>query len=399
MFHRIETVLKRGTGLAVVGASVTVQVTGTSSKPPLYATNDTSQPISNPVTTDINGRYSYFVASGSYDETVSYGSVSDVETAIPMYDASSIIVGATSWGAISGSLPDQADLASALNQKANTSGLASIALTGSASDLESGVVPAARLTVFDSSAKGAVPVSPGGTSKFLRADGTWADPPGSGAGGALTGSGYTMSTARLLGRTSASTGAVEELSAATAKGLLAISVADVSGLANIASSGSGADLSSGTVTLPKLAVQAASTFLGNNTGLAASPIAMTVAQAKTLLAYTPADIGAATASPAIQSVASSATVTPTFANDQVNITAQAAALALANPTGTAVDGWGVTIRIKDNGTARAISYGTQYRALGVTLPTTTVLGKTLYLGMIFNAADTKWDVVAVAQEA
>jgi hypothetical protein len=105
------------------------------------------------------------------------------------------------------------------------------------------------------------------------------------------------------------------------------------------------------------------------------------------------------ADPAIQAVASAATVTPTFANDQVNITAQAAALNLANPTGTAVDGWGIAVRIKDNGTARAITYDAQYRAIGVTLPATTVAGKTLYLGMVFNAADTKWDVVAVAQEA
>jgi hypothetical protein len=35
----------------------------------------------------------------------------------------------------------------------------------------------------------------------------------------------------------------------------------------------------------------------------------------------------------------------------------------------------------------------------VTLPTTTVISKTLYLGMIYNSTDTKWDVVAVAQEA
>jgi len=110
-------------------------------------------------------------------------------------------------------------------------------------------------------------------------------------------------------------------------------------------------------------------------------------------------LASATASPNIQAVTSSATVTPTFSNDQVNITAQAAALTLANPTGTAVDGWGMSIRIKDNGTARAISFGTQYRALGVTLPTTTVISKTLYLGCIWNAADTKFDVVAVAQEA
>lgn len=103
-------------------------------------------------------------------------------------------------------------------------------------------------------------------------------------------------------------------------------------------------------------------------------------------------------SPNIQSVASSGTVTPTFSNDAVKITAQAAPLTLANPTGTAIDMAGMVIRIKDNGTARAISYGAQYRALGVTLPVTTLISKTLYLAMVYNADDTKWDVVAVGQE-
>lgn len=102
--------------------------------------------------------------------------------------------------------------------------------------------------------------------------------------------------------------------------------------------------------------------------------------------------------PQLQSVTSSATVTPTFANDQVNITAQAANLTLANPTGTAIDGWGIAIRIF-TAAARTLTFGTQYRAMGVTLPATTVAGKTLYLGIVYNAADTKWDVVAVAQEA
>jgi hypothetical protein len=110
-------------------------------------------------------------------------------------------------------------------------------------------------------------------------------------------------------------------------------------------------------------------------------------------------LGAKPSAPNVQSVTSSATVTPTFSNDQVNITAQAAGLTLANPTGTAVPAWGISIRIKDNGTAQTIAYGTQYRAIGVTLPTTTVIGKTLYFGMIYNSTDTKWDVVAVAQEA
>lgn len=104
-------------------------------------------------------------------------------------------------------------------------------------------------------------------------------------------------------------------------------------------------------------------------------------------------------SPSIQTVSSSATVTPTFADDMVIITAQAAGLTLANPTGTAIDGLGIVIRIKDNGTARSITFGSQYRAIGVTLPSSTTISKTLYLAMIFNNADTKWDVVAVGQDA
>lgn len=111
-----------------------------------------------------------------------------------------------------------------------------------------------------------------------------------------------------------------------------------------------------------------------------------------------ASLGGSVLAPSVQSVTSSATVTPTFSDDLVKITAQATGLTLANPTGTAKEGYGIVIRIKDNGTARSIAYGTQYRALGVTLPTTTVISKTLYLGMIFNSDDTKWDVTAVAQE-
>lgn len=100
----------------------------------------------------------------------------------------------------------------------------------------------------------------------------------------------------------------------------------------------------------------------------------------------------------LQAVASAATVTPTFLNDQVNITALAVACQLLNPTGIATEK-GLVVRIKDNATARALTYDTQYRAVGVTLPTTTIISKTLYLGMIYNSTDTKWDVVAVAQQA
>lgn len=98
--------------------------------------------------------------------------------------------------------------------------------------------------------------------------------------------------------------------------------------------------------------------------------------------------------------ASNATPTPNAdTTDEHTITALAAAAAFQAPSGTPTEGQPMIIRIKDNGTARALSFDAIYRAIGVTLPTTTVLSKTMYIGMIYNSTDTKWDVVAVNQEA
>ena len=109
--------------------------------------------------------------------------------------------------------------------------------------------------------------------------------------------------------------------------------------------------------------------------------------------------GKAEINPRVQTVTSAATVTPTNLNDLVVITAQAAGLTIANPTGTMVQGQALMIRIKDNGTARIIGFGTNYRAIGISLPTTTIINKTLYLGLIWNSTDAKFDVVGLNQEA
>lgn len=103
--------------------------------------------------------------------------------------------------------------------------------------------------------------------------------------------------------------------------------------------------------------------------------------------------------PRVQAVTSASTVTPSADNDdEVVITAQGAALTLANWSGTPVQGQAIIIRIKDDGTARAITFDTLYRAVGAYLPTTTVIGKTVYIACIYNSTDTKIDVVSVAQE-
>ena len=100
----------------------------------------------------------------------------------------------------------------------------------------------------------------------------------------------------------------------------------------------------------------------------------------------------------VTTTASTATLTVDSATTtQASLTAQAAALTIASPTG-GVDGRKLTIRIKDNGTARGITWNAIFRAVGVTLPATTVVSKILYVGAIYNSAETKWDVVSVAQE-
>lgn len=100
--------------------------------------------------------------------------------------------------------------------------------------------------------------------------------------------------------------------------------------------------------------------------------------------------------PRIGTTASSATPTPDGdANDQYNVTALAEAAAFGAPSGTPTDGQKLIIRIKDNGTARALTWNAIYQdSADLPLPTTTVISQTMYLGFIYNSAATKWDLVA-----
>lgn len=103
---------------------------------------------------------------------------------------------------------------------------------------------------------------------------------------------------------------------------------------------------------------------------------------------------------AVASVTSASTVTPTSdASNQYNVTALAVPATFAAPSGTPVDGQKLVLRIKDDGTARALTWNAIYRVVGTVLPTTTVATKTTYVGCIYNSADTVWDVVAVTTQA
>lgn len=96
--------------------------------------------------------------------------------------------------------------------------------------------------------------------------------------------------------------------------------------------------------------------------------------------------------------------TPTINTDNcdcVTITAQAEAITsmTSGLSGTPTNFQKLIIRIKDNGTARAITWGTGYEAKGVPLPTTTILSKVLTVGFIYDTVTSKWGCVASINEA
>ncbi len=71
------------------------------------------------------------------------------------------------------------------------------------------------------------------------------------------------------------------------------------------------------------------------------------------------------------------------------------------PSGTPTNGQKLLMRIKDNGTGRSLTWVTSaggYRIIGTTLPTATTANKTIYVGAVYNSADTFWDVVGVKSE-
>ena len=74
-------------------------------------------------------------------------------------------------------------------------------------------------------------------------------------------------------------------------------------------------------------------------------------------------------------------------------------LTINAPTGTASNGLKLVLRITDNGTNRALTWNAIFQEIGVTLPTTTTATKTIYVGLIYNATATKWDVVAIKEQA
>jgi hypothetical protein len=90
--------------------------------------------------------------------------------------------------------------------------------------------------------------------------------------------------------------------------------------------------------------------------------------------------------------------------DQYTVYGLDTALTFSTPTGNPVDGQKLMIRIKDDGNAQTLTWTTgstgAFRAVGVTLPTTTVANKLTYLSCVYNEdyLAPRWDVISMSQE-
>lgn len=98
---------------------------------------------------------------------------------------------------------------------------------------------------------------------------------------------------------------------------------------------------------------------------------------------------AALSAPKIVTTITSGTITPAGDTDLVRPAALTADLTIANPSSTPADGAGFVVDLIDNGTTRALTWGSKYANRMATLPTTTTAGKCHRIGVEYNAADDK----------
>lgn len=103
--------------------------------------------------------------------------------------------------------------------------------------------------------------------------------------------------------------------------------------------------------------------------------------------------------PVVGTTTSAATITiNTDSYNMYTVTSLSTATTFTVPTGTPKAGQSLIIRIKDNGTARALTFSTGTNGFRFSsdfpAPTTTTLSKTMYIGFRWNEADSKWDNIS-----
>lgn len=101
---------------------------------------------------------------------------------------------------------------------------------------------------------------------------------------------------------------------------------------------------------------------------------------------------------AAATTASGSTITPS--SQVYDVTALAVPATINVPSFTPQNGMSMVLRIKDNGTARALTFASGYSNVsGLDTPTTTVANKLLTIGAIYNSATSKWEIQGINNQA
>jgi hypothetical protein len=161
------------------------------------------------------------------------------------------------------------------------------------------------------------------------------------------------------------------------------------------------DISSGALSIGNNAATVGTVELGNTTDTTLSRSAAGVLAVEGVVVDTVSATNTLTnkrITARVTSISSSATPTVNTDNcDCVTITALAVAITsmTTNLSGTPVNFDQLEYRILDNGTARAITWGASFASGTATLPTTTTLGKALCVYLEWDAVQAKWMAQAV----
>ena len=98
-------------------------------------------------------------------------------------------------------------------------------------------------------------------------------------------------------------------------------------------------------------------------------------------------------------VANSSSYTPIVSGSQdIYLYAMLQATTFNNPAGTWYGGMRITIKLKDNGTARALTWGTKYQGTFVALPSTTIANKAMFLEFMYYLYDDKFELLRVLNQ-
>lgn len=273
-------------------------------------------------------------------------------------------------GAVSLTIGDIANLVTTLAGKASTSH------SHAAADIASGIIAVARLGAGAANA-----------STFLRGDGQWASP-GSAWGG-ITGNitSQTDLAAALDGKSNTGhghaqseiTGLVDAL-AGKAASSHTHTIANVTGLQ--------------TALDGKQAASTNLTAFAAKTAPAGTVVGTSDTQTLTNKRVTPRVVSVSAPNPFAWNSDNS---------DRISITGLATSLTMPADTGSPTDMQPMLFKIVDSGVQQTITWVTDqtksFRAMGVTLPTNTAAGKTLYIGCVYNAVASRWDVISINQQA